>query len=138
MAFREYLQALQRNLQGRHTERTFYPALERLLEELNPHIDAVTEGGHITEVGNPDFEIRHKGEATDLRIGWVEAKEPGEDLDAIAKSDQLKRYAQLHDLVLTDFIEFRWFRDGKQILSARLGQVRYGKLRLDPQGEPQV
>lgn len=138
MPFRQYVAELQRNLKGRHTERTFYPALQRLLEELNPSVDVVTEAGHVTEVGNPDFEIRNKGKATDFRIGWLEAKEPGEDLDAIAKSEQLKRYARLHNLVLTDFVEFRWFRDGKQILSARLGQFRDGKLRPDPKAEAEV
>src|SRR3990172_5788965 len=132
MPFKQYVAELQRNFKGRHTERTFYPALQRLLEELNPSVDVVTEAGHVTEVGNPDFEIRNKGKATDFRIGWLEAKEPGEDLDAIVKTDQLKRYARLHNLVLTDFVEFRWFRDGKQILSARLGQLRDGKLRPDP------
>ena len=60
MAFKEYLAELHKNLKSGHaTERTYYPALKRLLEALNPSLDVFTEAGHI-EVGHPDFEIRRK------------------------------------------------------------------------------
>ncbi len=137
MPFKAYLKEVHKNLKGRHTERTFYPALKTLLEALNPEVDVFTEGGHI-DVGNPDFEVRRKGKGADFPLGWVEAKEPGADLDAIEKSEQLKRYRTLHNLALTDFVEFRWYRNGKRILAARLGTLRDAHLHADPKGEAEV
>jgi len=40
----------------------------------------------------------------DFPVGWIEAKEPGEDLNKIARSDQVKRYYNLPNLILTDFL----------------------------------
>lgn len=96
MPFADYLKELQRNLKGRATERTYYPALKSLLEALEPGVEVFIEAGHVTAVGNLDFEVRRKMKGPDFPLGWVEAKEPGADLDAIEKSDQLRRHATLH------------------------------------------
>ncbi|HXE76412.1 MAG TPA: type ISP restriction/modification enzyme [Candidatus Xenobia bacterium] len=138
MPFADYLKELQKNLKGRATERTYYPALKSLLEALDPGVEVFIEAGHVTAVGNLDFEVRRKMKGPDLPLGWVEAKEPGADLDAIEKSDQLKRYRKLHNLVLTDFVEFRLYQQGKRILAARLGTVEDSKLRHDAKGEAEV
>jgi len=138
MPFRDYLRELQRNLKGRATERTHYPALKSLLEALDPKIEVFIEAGHVTAVGNLDFEVRRKMKGPDFPLGWIEAKEPGADLDAIEKSDQLKRYRKLHNLILTDFVELRLYQDGKRVLTARLGAVLDGKLRPDAAAEAEV
>jgi hypothetical protein len=61
-------------------------------------------------------------------LGWVEAKDVGKSLDEAERTDQLKRYLKLPNLVLTDFLEFRWFTDGQPRATAHLG-------RLTPDGK---
>ena len=52
----------------------------------------------------------------------MEAKDIGEPLDKIESSDQLKRYREsLGNLVLTDYVEFRWYVGGQHRLTASLG-----------------
>ena len=130
-----YLAELRRNLaSGIAREQTHRHALQDLLEVLDPTIDAFNDPKHI-EVGAPDFTIRRKGHATDFPVGWIETKDIGEDLDRIERSEQLQRYLGLPNLVLTDYVEFRWYTDGKKRLTARLGTIHnHKKLRPDPDG----
>ena len=61
------------------------------------------------KLGNkPDF-IVHKH---DVPILHIEAKDIGTDLDKIEKSKQMSRYFGYENLVLTDYVEFRFYRNG--------------------------
>lgn len=131
MPFKEYEAELQRNLKSGHaTEPTYYPALKSLLESLDSSI-SVLQNPKKTEHGSPDFRLTRK-RTIEFPVGWIEAKLPGEDLGKIARSDQLKRYYHLPNLILTDFLEFRWYTDGKERLSASLGALADGKCKFDP------
>ncbi len=58
-----------------------------------------------------------------------------EDLDRVEKSDQLKRYRQsLHNLILTNYLEFRWYVNGINKLTARVATIGKGK-KLIPNSE---
>ncbi len=94
-------------------------------------ISATNEPKHI-ECGAPDFVIR-KGVIT---VGYIEAKDIGVSLDATEKSEQLKRYLKsLTNLILTDYLEFRWYVDGEKRLSARLGTATKDyKIKRDKEG----
>ncbi len=104
-----YLQSLATHLQaGNATEHTHRPALQILLNTLLPNYRITNEPRRIA-CGSPDFEIA-KGEEP---IGHLEAKDIGVDLDKVQRSEQLKRYLpSLNNLLLTDYLEFRWFVDG--------------------------
>ncbi len=66
-----------------------------------------------TEAGNPDFRIWDGKQDV---VGYIEAKDIGKDLDAIEDTEQLKRYLKTFpNVILTNFTEFRLYRDGKQI-----------------------
>ncbi|MCS7029802.1 MAG: N-6 DNA methylase, partial [Bacteroidia bacterium] len=66
-----------------------------------------------TEAGNPDFRI---WDGRQHIVGYVEAKKPGENLDLIETSEQLQRYRYTFpNLILTDFYEFRLYRNGELI-----------------------
>jgi hypothetical protein len=73
-----------------------------------------------TEAGNPDFRV-WDGRA---RItGYIEAKKPGVNLDQIETSPQLKRYLHTFpNVILTDFYEFRLYRDGQRLARVVAGQ----------------
>lgn len=134
-----YLSEVQRNLaSGIASEHTHRHAFEDLVESLDSSIEAFNDPKHIA-VGAPDFTIRRKGNATDFPVGWIETKDIGEDLDKAEKSEQVGRYLGLPNLILTDYLEFRWYVDGKLRLGARLGvSGRGGRVRRDPEGERQV
>lgn len=135
----QYLSDIQHNLSsGIAREQTHRPALKDLIETLDSSIDAFNDPKHI-EVGAPDFTIRRKGHATDFPVGWIETKDVDDDLDKTEKSDQLKRYFGLHNLILTDYLEFRWYVDGKLRLDARLASLSGSKrVRREPEGEREL
>ena len=56
----------------------------------------------------PDFVVRKYG----VPILYIETKNLGESLDKIEKSEQMSRYFGYANLVLTDYVEFRFYRNG--------------------------
>lgn len=104
-----YLKSIQKNLKN-GSERSHYPALKDLLDDPAKEIDAVIEEKG-NKAGIPDFTVMRR----ELLVGYVEAKDVGLDLDQIEKTDQLKRYLEAFpNLVLTNYLEFRWYVDGKR------------------------
>jgi hypothetical protein len=59
-----------------------------------------------------------------MTIGYIEAKDVGARLEEIAESPQLKRYrAALENLVLTDYLDFRWYVHGDLHASGKLATM---------------
>jgi len=56
----------------------------------------------------PDFIVINK----DVPILYIEAKDIGVSLDKVEKSKQMTRYFGYTNLVLTDYVEFRFYRNG--------------------------
>ena len=131
-SIQDYIRAIEKKLAtGDATEYTHREALGVLIESLASGISATNEPKHI-ECGAPDFVIR-KGVTT---VGYIEAKDIGISLGVTEKSDQLKRYLNsLTNLILTDYLEFRWYVDGEKRLSACLGTAtKDGKIKRDKDG----
>jgi len=110
---------------GDATEISFYSALSEMLQNY-----AKTNGKnriHITtlpkqtEAGNPDFRVWDDKQQI---VGYIEAKDPSiDDLDRIEDTPQLKRYLDTFpNLILTNFFEFRLYRDGKLIDRVQIGR----------------
>jgi len=136
VAFRDYLTEVGRDLAaGNATEHTHRPALKALLIALDPDVRPVNEPKRI-ECGAPDF-IVTRG---DLPVGYIEAKDVGRSLDEIERDEQLQRYREsLSNLILTDYLEFRWYKDGEKQGAARIAYVGdSGKLRPDREGQKQA
>jgi len=129
--FTDYLHTVEKTLAAGHaSEGSHYPALQVLLQLLDGGLTATCLPSRIV-CGAPDFIIT-RGLAT---IGYVEAKDIDKSLDEVEKSEQLKRYrASLTNLVLTDYLEFRWYVNGDKHLTARLGTLTKGKLKPDKTG----
>ena len=71
--------------------------------------------------GAPDFIIET---ANGIPIGHIECKNVGTNLDQIENDEQLKRYrGGLPNLILTDYLEFRWYVVGELNTSVRLASV---------------
>ena len=66
-----------------------------------------------TEAGNPDFRV---WDGKQKIVGYIEAKDLGVELDDVEESEQLKRYlTTFPNVILTNFTEFRLYRDGEKI-----------------------
>jgi len=129
---KSYLTNIERELKtGKATEHTYRPALKDLLEAQDSQIRATNEPKRV-ECGAPDFILRRDG----LSVGYVETKDLGKSLDEAEDSEQLKRYRKsLPNLILTDYLEFRWFVDGQLRDTARLGRIGKGnKILPDEKG----
>lgn len=131
-SIKNYLADVEKRLAtGEAKEHSYRPALQALIESLDSSVMAINDGKQIA-CGAPDFRLLRKG----LLAGMIEAKDIDADLDEESKSDQLKRYLKgPGNLVLTDYLEFRWYVNGEFRASARLAQVSNKKKLLpDPKG----
>jgi len=124
---KQYLQQLEELLQTEQaTEHSYRAALEMLVKQHRPDVTTINEAKRIA-CGAPDLTIQ----VNQLTIGYIEAKDMGKSLAEAADSDQLTRYRQaLDNLILTDYLEFRWYVGGELRLTATLGQVE----KLKPRG----
>ncbi len=111
-------------IQGDAREESYYSHLSELIKEFANSIKKpkthITTLPKKTEAGNPDFRIwdgQHK------IVGYIEAKVPGSDLSTIEASEQLTRYRDTFpNVILTDFYEFRLYRNGKLIEKTSIGR----------------
>ncbi len=144
---KEYLRKIEAAFNaGNATEHTHRPALKNFIESITltpgpspirgrgegnaPGITATNEPRRV-KCGAPDY-IVTRGSTP---LGYVEAKDIGKSLSEVERSEQLKRYLEsLGNLILTDYLEFRWYVGGKHRLTARLGSVVGGKVKADKDG----
>ncbi|MDA8002628.1 MAG: N-6 DNA methylase, partial [Alphaproteobacteria bacterium] len=116
---------------GRATEHSHRPALKTLLEAAVPDALATNEPRQI-DCGAPDFVLTRK---SGIPLGYVEAKNIGKDLDDKTYRAQFKRYAgALDNLIITDYLEFRLFLDGKHVETARIGDLHGKVVKARPDG----
>ncbi|MBE7560589.1 hypothetical protein HS125_17275 [bacterium] len=110
-AVRQYLRDVERTLAaGNATEHSYRPAFKALVESFGTGIEATNEPKRVA-CGAPDF-IVQRGQAP---IGYIECKDIGVPLNEIEKTGQFKRYLDsLQNLILTDYLEFRYFLDGER------------------------
>ncbi len=134
--FKDYLAQIEQAYKaGNATEHTHRPALKTLIEAFQPGVIATNEPKRI-KCGAPDYIITRK----DIPVGFVEAKDIGNPLDDTENSEQLKRYRDgLANLILTDYLEFRWYVSGQLRMTCRLAKPQAnGKLRMETDGVQQL
>ncbi|MCF3946941.1 N-6 DNA methylase [Acidiphilium iwatense] len=104
--FQTYLDALRRIPLDQKTEHTDRAALETLLTSFAPSgVTVQHEPKRQDDKGSPDFKITARGAV----LGYVEVKTIGENLDAVLKSAQIKKYRFLSDnILLTDYLHVIW------------------------------
>ncbi len=111
--FQNYISSISKKFS--HTETSemgyrldFELLLQGIFEEINVHRidhDPKAVGGN-----KPDFIVLKNS----IPILYIETKDIGVSLDKIEKSNQMKRYFGYANLVLTDYVEFRFYRNGQQ------------------------
>ncbi len=135
-ALSDYCQSINAALvTGDATEHTHRSALQDLVKNLAPGLTVLNEPRHIA-CGAPDLVVRRGN----TPVGYIETKDIGQDLSRTERSEQLKRYREaLHNLILTDYVEFRLYRGGELAASASLGSLDSGnRLHRTRDGESAV
>jgi hypothetical protein len=131
-----YFQEVTQVYQGQNaTEHSYRPALKKLMESLDSGIQAINEPKRIA-CGAPDFLVKNGV----LDVGYMEAKDISVSLKKVEKTAQMGRYFQaLGNLILTDYLEFRWYVQGELTLTAALGTIdKNKKIKLDKEGIQEV
>jgi len=121
--------AIQRG--GKFTEHSFRAALQKLLRELLPGVDITNEPGRIMEGGAPDYVLKRD----QIPLGYIEAKNIDKSLDDKLFADQFGRYLQsLDNLVFTNYLQFRFHRDGdtKPVAEVDIAELHKGKIKPLP------
>ena len=135
-ALHAYLKAIEHTYHmGNATEHTYRSHLKNLLETLAPNITATNEPQRV-KCGAPDFIITNM----QTPLGYIETKDIGVSLDHTERTDQMKRYlGSLSNLILTDYVEFRWYVAGQHRMTAQLAKVGVkGKWLPETDGIEQV
>jgi predicted helicase len=125
-AISDYLKKIEKAYTaGNATEHTHRPALKELMESMAAGITATNEPRRV-KCGAPDFIITKK----QTPLGYVECKDIGKSLAEVERTDQIKRYREsLSNLILTDYLEFRWYVGGQYRLTVQLATVANGKIK---------
>jgi predicted helicase len=132
--FKAYFEQIKKLEVAESTEHTLRPALDNLLNALaGKKIKVIHEPARDkTGKGAPDFKFKTDDERI---LGYLENKKIGENLDQFLKSDQIVKYNRLSgNLILTNYLEWIWLRDGEIVKRETLGypsDVGYPKARLD-------
>ncbi len=120
-AVNDYFAALNEKFRtGQAREHAYRPAFEILMKAIDPGLKVLNDPAR-SEHGNPDF-VFLRG---DVMIGYAETKDIGVNLDKTEKGEQLARYFGYSNLILTDYLEFRFFKDGSGTGEPiRIGEVK--------------
>lgn len=114
---------------GNATEHTYRDSLIALSKALIPVAFELTNEPKRQACGAPDF-ILQRG---DIPIGYIEAKDISTPLDRTEKGEQMGRYLHaLDNLILTDFCEFRFYRNGDLVGSSQIARSFGGKIKPLP------
>ncbi|QQR76520.1 N-6 DNA methylase [Candidatus Nomurabacteria bacterium] len=109
----KYIQSISKKyLDTQTSEMGYRTDFENFLETIfskeqkyHIHHDAKAVGGN-----KPDFVVLKN----QIPVLYIENKDIGIDLDKIEKSNQMDRYFGYDNLILTDQIEFRFYRNGEK------------------------
>ncbi|MEN9613511.1 MAG: hypothetical protein RLZZ628_4325, partial [Bacteroidota bacterium] len=124
MTIQQYIAVLQKHFKlGNATEHTFRGYLSQLIEAIAPDILATNEPKR-QKCGAPDYILTQKG----IPIGYIEAKDLNDkDLAGEKKSgnkEQFDRYkASLHNLIFTDYLDFRFYLGGQFVTQIAIAQM---------------
>lgn len=109
---------------GISREHSYRGDLQTLVESLVTGIIATNEPARIS-CGAPDYVITKNN----IPLGYIEAKDLDDDLDNKNHKEQFDRYRNsLNNLIITNYLEFRFYRDGEKVTTVRIGHIENGKV----------
>lgn len=109
--FSNYIQSVSNKFSHKETSEMGYRTdFENLLKGIFDSINVkrIDHDARAKQGNKPDFVVLKN----DVPIVYIEAKDIGISLDKVEKSEQMARYFGYANLVLTDYVEFRFYRNG--------------------------
>ncbi|MEA1925382.1 MAG: type ISP restriction/modification enzyme [Candidatus Altiarchaeota archaeon] len=102
--FQDYLREVKRIYSTNdYTEHTFRTCFENFIDALGGDFNLQQEPSRVRGLGAPDF----KAFRGSVKVGYIETKSLGENLDEILETEQLRRYiGGVDNLVLTNYARF--------------------------------
>ncbi len=111
--FEKYIQSVSAKFSHEETSEMGYRTdFEILLGGVfeSMKIQRIDHDAKVRDGNKPDFAIIKNN----IPILYVEAKDIGVSLDKVEQSEQMSRYYGYANLVLTDYVEFRFYRNGQR------------------------
>jgi len=117
-AFREYFKEIRSiYLTEDYTEYTFRTPFQNFIENLNKDFNLHQEQKRVQKLGAPDFKAYRKAS----KIGYIETKDLGKNLDNELESEQIKKYKEsINNIILTDYSRFIIIRNNQKIFDLNL------------------
>ena len=130
MQISDYISIVNQRYQARNaTEHSYRGDLQQLLQTLLPDVDITNEPKRI-DCGAPDYILSRRA----VPVGYIEAKDIGVELGHKAHKEQFDRYkAALDNLIITDYLQFHFYKQGQLVASCYIGEISNGKIHANPQ-----
>jgi hypothetical protein len=121
MKVSEYIEKVNNsNKSGITSENSFSGDLQNLLESLLPNLSVTKEPMSI-EYGTPNYIISEE----ELPIAYIKTTDIGNDLNELDGSEDVRKYkSSLRNLITTNYLDFRWYKDGELITTFSLGELK--------------
>ena len=128
MEISEYLKEIQKTYTtNQATEHSYRLALAKYLTALFGKDISVINEPKRKDYGATDFIISQT--STEIPIGYIETKDLNTDLKKIETNEQLTRYREsLSNLILTDYLEFIYYKSGEEHARIRIAELRNNKI----------
>ena len=125
MTINEYIDRINsRYRAGISTEHSYRGDLQSLIESIAADVMVTNEPTRVA-CGAPDYIITKRN----IPVGYIEAKDIGKPLDNKDYKEQFDRYrTSLSNLIITDYLEFRLYREGDFVLSVLIGEIHDNKI----------
>lgn len=111
-------------------EHAYRPAFQRLMSSFED--TTVINDPKRSEHGAPDFVFQKKSNPKIIK-GYAEAKDIVIELNKVEKTEQMRRYRGYSNLILTNYLDFRFFRNGEKYQTLSIGNLANGKLHKNPE-----
>ncbi len=117
-AFREYFKEIRsRFVTEDYTELTLRTPFENFINGLNDDFRLLQETKRTQKLGTPDFKAFRKV----VKVGYIETKDLGKNLDNEIESEQIKKYTEsIDNIILTNYGRFILIRKGQKIFDINL------------------
>jgi predicted helicase len=125
MTIAQYLTKINRlRLTGTAREHSYRGDLQNLIMAILPDVLVINESKRI-ECGSPDLVLNRK----DISVGYIEAKDVGQDLKDKKLKEQFDRYKSgLSNLIFTDYLDFHFYHYHEFITSIRIAEIDNGAI----------
>jgi very-short-patch-repair endonuclease len=114
---------------GNAREHSYRGDLQNLIMAILPDVLVTNEPARVA-CGAPDYVLTRK----EVPIGYIEAKDIGQDLGHKSLKEQFDRYkAGLTNLIFTDYLDFHFYKEGAFVTKIAIATIENGTIKPLPE-----